>query len=96
MDFMTDLPLSADWKNNSYNSILNIIDCLIKIMHYKPVKVTINASGLIEIIINMVLRHHGLLNFIIIECKAIIMSKFWFLFCSYFNIKRWLFTAFYP
>ena len=51
---MTGLPLSADWKGNSYDSILVIVDRLTKMMHYEPVKVTIDASGLAEVIIDVV------------------------------------------
>ena len=40
------LPISTDWKGDSYNSILVIIDWLTKIVHYEPVKVTINAPQL--------------------------------------------------
>ena len=41
MDFVTGLPLSADWKGDSYNSILVIVDRLTKIVYYEPVR----ASG---------------------------------------------------
>ena len=54
MDFVIGLPLSADWKGNSCNSILVIVDRLTKMVHYKPVKVTINALGLAEVIIDVV------------------------------------------
>ncbi len=59
MDFVTGLPISADWKDDSYDSILVIIDRLTKIVHYISVKVTIDAPGLAEVIINVVVRHHG-------------------------------------
>ena len=54
MDFVTGLPLSADWKGDSYDSILVIVDRLTKIPHYEPVKVTIDAPGLAEVILDMV------------------------------------------
>ena len=60
MDFVTGLPLSSDWKGDSYNSILVIVDRLTKMVHYEPVKVTVNALGLAEVIIDVVVRHHGL------------------------------------
>ncbi len=59
MDFVTGLPISADWKGDSYDSILVIVDRLTKIVHYVLVKVTIDAPGLAEVIINVVVRHHG-------------------------------------
>ena len=54
MDFVTGLPLSSDWKGDSYDSILVIVDRLTKMVHYEPVKVTIDALGLAEVIIDMV------------------------------------------
>ena len=76
MDFVTGLPLFTDWKGNSYDSILVIVDRLTKMVHYEPVKITINAPGLAEVIIDVVLRYHGLPDFIISNQGAIFTSKF--------------------
>ena len=54
MDFVTGLPLSADWKGDNYDSILVIVDRLTKMVHYEPVKVTIDAPGPAEVIIDVV------------------------------------------
>ena len=54
MDFVTGLPLSFDWKGDSYNLILVIVDQLTKMVHYEPVKVIINTLGLAEDIIDVV------------------------------------------
>ena len=54
MDFVTGLPLSSDWKGDSYDSILVIVDRLTKMVHYEPVKVTIDAPRLAEVIIDVV------------------------------------------
>ncbi len=59
MDFVTGLLISANWKGDSYDSILVIVDRLTKMVHYKPVKVTINVPGLAEVIMDVVVRHHG-------------------------------------
>ena len=76
MDFVTGLPLSANWKGNSYDSILVIIDCLTNMVHYELVKVTINAPGLAEVIIDMVIQYHGLPDSIISDQGVIFTSKF--------------------
>ena len=94
MDFVIGLPLSADWKGDSYDSILVIVNSLTKMVHYEPVKVTINAPGLAEVIIDMVVRHHGLPNSIISDRGAIFTFKFWFSLCYFLDIKRRLSTAF--
>ena len=76
MDFVTGLPISTDWKGDSYDSILVIVDRLTKMVYYKPVKVTIDALGLAEVIINVVVRHHGLSDSIITDRGSLFTSKF--------------------
>ena len=94
MDFVTGLPLSSNWKGDSYDSILVIVNRLTKIMHYKLVKVNIDAPGLAKVIIDVVVQHHGLLDSIISDRRAIFTSKFWSLFCYFLGIKRRLSTTF--
>ena len=76
--------------------IFVIVACLTKMVHYELVKVTINASKLAEIFMDIVLWHHGLLDSIISDQEVIITSKFWFSICYFVGIKKQLFTAFYP
>ena len=95
MEFVTNLPISTDWKEDSYNSILVIIDRLIKIVHYKLVKITIDAPGLAKVIIDMVVCHHGLQDLIITDKCSLFTSKFWSSLCYFFGIKCQLSTAFY-
>ena len=49
--FVVGLPISAVWKQDSYNSILVIVDRLTKRVYYEPVKVTINAPGLAKVML---------------------------------------------
>ncbi len=65
MDFVTGLPVSTDWKGDTYNSILVIVNRLTKMVHYEPVKVTIDTPGLMEVILEVVVRHHDLPNSIV-------------------------------
>ena len=76
IDLMIGLPLFADWKSDNYNLILVIINHLIKIIHYKLVKVIINALGLAKVIINVLMQYHSLLNLIISDHRTIFMFKF--------------------
>ena len=54
IDFVTGLPILADWEDVSYDSIPVIVDRLTNMVHYKPVKVTINTPGLAEVILDVV------------------------------------------
>ena len=65
-------------------------------VHYEPVKVTINAPGLAEVILDVVVRHHGLLDSIVIDRGSLFTSKFWSSLCYFFEIKRRPSTAFHP
>ena len=96
MDFVTGLPLSSDWKGDSYNSILVIVDRLTKMVHYKPVKVTIDAPGLAKIIIDVVVWYHGLPDSIVTNRSSFFTSKFWSSLCFFLGVKRRLSTAFHP
>ena len=65
-------------------------------IYYELVKVTINAPGFTEVIIDVVVRHHGPLDSIITNHRLLFTSKFWSLLCYFFNIKWRLSTIFYP
>ncbi len=96
MNFVTGFPISANWKGDSYNSILVIVDRITKIVHYKSVKVTIDASGLVEVIIDVVVHQHGVPKSIVIDQGLLFTSKFWSLLCYFVDIKKKLFTFFQP
>lgn len=65
MDFVTRLLVSTNWKSKTYDLILVIVNQLITIVHYKPVKVTIDAPVLVKVIIKIVMRHYSLPDSII-------------------------------
>ena len=65
-------------------------------VYYKLIKVTINALSLAKVIINMVVKHHGLLNSIVTNQKLLFISKFWSLLYYFLGIKQKLSTAFHP
>ncbi len=96
MDFVTRLPVSTNWKGDTYDLILVIISRLTKMVHYESVKVTIDTSGLAEVILDMVVRYHGLPNSIMSDWGLVFISKFWSLLCYFLRIKQRLSTAFHP
>ena len=76
IDFVIGLLILINGKGVSYGSILVIIDRLKKLIHDKPIKVTIDVSKLAKVIINIVIWYHNLLDFIIRDRKAIFTSEF--------------------
>ena len=76
MDFVTGLPVSINCKGDSYDSILVIINQFMKMVHYKPVKITLNALELAKVIIDMVVRHHALPDLVVTDRSFLFTSKF--------------------
>ena len=85
---MTNLSLLANWKGDFFNFILVFINWLIKIVHYKLVKTTINAPRLAKVIIDVVIQQHGLFNSIMTNKGLLFTFKFWLLPCYFFSIKK--------
>ena len=85
---MTGLSLSIDWKSDSYDSILVIVNCLTKMVYYEPVKITIDTPRLAEVIIDVVVQYHGLSNSFISDRRALFTFKFWSLLYYFLSIKR--------
>ncbi len=59
-------------------------------------KVTIDAPGLSEVIIDVVVHYHGVPKSIVTDQGSLFTSKFWSLLCYFLNIKKKLSTAFHP
>ena len=95
MNFVTGFLILANWKGDTYDSILVIVDQLTKIVHYKPVKVTISRTGQVKVIINMVVHDYKVPKSIIRNSSLLFTSKFWFSLCYFLEIKKKLSTAFY-
>lgn len=88
MDFVTGLTISINWKRETYDLILVIVNYLIKMVYYKPIKVLIDAPSLTEVIIDIVIRYYSLPNSIISDQGPIFNSKFWFSQCYFLGIKQ--------
>ncbi len=76
MDFVTGLSILANWKGDSYDSILVIVDRLMKMVYYELIKVTIDTLGLAEVIINMIVHYHGVPESIVTDQSSLFISKF--------------------
>ncbi len=95
MDFVTGLPVFTNWRGETYDSILVIVNQLTEIVHYESVKVTIHAPDLAEVIIEAVVRHYSLSDSIVSDHGLVFTSKFWSSLYYFLGIKRKLSTAFY-
>lgn len=76
--------------------MLVIIDYLTKIVHYKPIKTTIDVDDVAEIITNVVVRYYCFPEFIVSDRGSLFTTEFQFLLYYFLGIKQKLPTAFYP
>ncbi len=53
-----------------------IVDCLIKMIHYMPVKIMINTSGQAKVSIDVVVCHHSICKLTITDYGLFFISKF--------------------
>ncbi len=90
------LSVSTNSKIDTYDSILVIVNQLTKMVYYELVKVTIDAPGLAKIILDVVVRYHGLPDLIVSDRGSVFTSKFWSSLCYFLRIKQMLSIAFYP
>ncbi len=88
MDFVTGPPISANWKDDSYDLTLVIVDQLTKMIYYELVKVTINAPGLAKVIIDVVMWYHRVAKSIMTDRGLLFISKFWSLLYYFLGIKK--------
>ena len=61
-----NLSILAEWKSDSYDSVLVMVDQFTKIVYYKPVKVAM-APGLAIVIIDVVIYYHGVPKSIVMD-----------------------------
>ena len=64
-------------------------------VYYKLIKVIINVLDLVEVIINMVVHYHRVLESIVMDQGLLFTSKFWSLLFYFLEIKKKLSTTFY-
>lgn len=67
MDFGTSLPISTNCKSESHEFMLMIVDYLIKMVNYKPIKVKIHIFGLVKVIINVIICQYDILELFVID-----------------------------
>ncbi len=81
IDFVISLSISANWKGDSYDSILVIIDQLTKMVHYVLIKVMIDTPSLANVITDVVIYYYGVLESIVTDQGSLFPSKFWSSLC---------------
>lgn len=92
MDFLTGLPRSH--KGN--DAIWVIVDRLIKVAHFLPLKMTFPLDQLAKIYVEEIVRLHGIPETIISDRNARFTSRFWAVFQKALGTKLKFSTAYHP
>ena len=97
MDFITKLPESKDEAtNNCYDSILVVVDRLTKYTHFIPFKETYDVPKLAHVMLDRLIRYHGILKAFITDRDKLFTLNFWQTLVAQIGIKHKLSTAYYP
>ena len=97
MDFIVKLPKSKDpATGTTYDSILVMVDRLTKYSHFVPCNETINAEQLGYLVLDRLIRYHGVPTTFITDRDKLFTSNYWKTLVSAMGIKHNLSTAFHP
>ena len=97
MDFIVKLPKSKDpVTDNKYDSILVMVDRLTKYSHFVPCNETITAPQLGCLVLDRLVRYHGIPTTFITDRDKLFTSNYWKTLVSAMGIRHKLSTAFHP
>ena len=94
VDFVTGLSSSKNWRGHSYDLILVIVDRLTKISHYIAVNNALDAEQFAQVLIENLVRYHGLLDSIVTDRASLFTSQFLSSLTYFLRIRRRLSIAF--
>jgi transposase InsO family protein len=97
MDFVTGLPESKDpVTRTSYNAILVVVDRFTKYAELIPFHKNYSAEQLGYVILDRIIRYHGIPKTIISDRDKLFTSNYWTTLMATIGTKRKLSTAYHP
>ena len=94
MNFIINLSLSSTYESMIWDSILIIVNKLIKMTHYISVQKTMSVADFIEVFIRDIIRHHDVSEVLIMTWDKLFMSEQWTSFCFHMQCCHNMLTAF--
>ena len=91
MDFIEGLPTS-----NGFNAILVVVDSFTKYAHFLPLKHPFTTAHIARLVLDNIVKLHGLPKSIITDRDKIFVSAFWKELFKLYDIKLQLSTAYHP
>ena len=81
MNFITDLSLSSTYRSMTWDSILVVVNKLIKMTHYISVQKIMSVADFIEVFIRDIIKHYDVLKVLVTDRDKLFMLKQWTSFC---------------
>ena len=75
MNFITDLSLSSIYRSTTWDSILVVVNKLIKMTHYISVQKIMSVADFIKVFIRDIIRHHNVLKVLVTDRDKLFMLK---------------------
>ena len=91
MDFVEGLPIS-----NGYNAILVVVDRFTKCAHFLGLKHPFTAAQIAKLVLDNIVKLHGLPSSIVTDRDKIFVSAFWKELFKLYDITLQLSTAYHP
>jgi hypothetical protein len=91
MDFVEGLP-----KSDVYTMILVVVDRLTKFAHFLPLKHPYTAIMVAQLVLDNVVKLHGLPSTIVTDWDSIFVSSFWKQLFKLYRVNLTLSTAYHP
>ena len=91
MDFVEGLPLS-----NNFNAIMVVVDRFTKYAHFIPLKHPFSAAQIAKVVLDNIVKLHGLPTTIVTDRDKIFVSTFWKELFKLYDIQLQLSTAYHP
>lgn len=95
VDFITDLPVSADWGGNEFTSVMVVVDRMTKQVHITPCN-DMSSRHTAYLFYRDCFRIHGLPDSIISDRGTQFTAEFWKWMCKLLHIDHRLSTAYHP
>lgn len=91
IDFLTGLPVSG-----GFDAILVVIDRLTKMGHFIRAHKSDTANQTADLLVDHVIKHHGVPTTIVSDQDIVLTSKYWQRFCFRLNIQTEFTTSYNP
>ena len=92
MDFITQLPKTK----GGHDAVVVFVDCLTKMVHLAATTIEVSVEGVADLLVQHVVKHHGLPSSIVLDRDARFISKFYQHLTARWGVQLRMSTAYHP